>query len=908
MVTLFSIGVWLFTLVVALRVLRDCGDTSTTRRAPRWTWLLLLLGAIPLLGRPHELLLSGQDPGVYLNAAGAFHRYDSVFYVDPMLDQVPLETRYDFMFGHIGYGLTKDSCLELKDWQQAFTGPRFPALFPILLSPLIATGIPPLALWITPLFALLTALVLWVLMERLLQHRWAGAVAATCYLATPLLIWHARAPRPELVASFFSLAGFALLLRAWRAPPWRRWPDLVLGACCVALAPSFHITAWFMASGAALVMVGWLARGRADGLLYPPLALAGLGAYAWQVVAIGDQYQLSRFILPQLAHPARLGVGIGCLLLAPPLAFLVWRRLARSHAGAALCTWAMRPVTIRLTGGMAALALIAACTAVYRAHPPLAGRVFGGTTYHYLHPVDLPYTLLMLGLPVVALALAGLLLMLLDPRREDLAPRLAWLVWMLPGALLVGLMHDLFMTRYLTPYFLPLIASGVAALLTALAPAQAPAPGGGIRRGRKRLACLALATVVLVAHPLRDRFLLLTTTEYRGLARTLDAIAAPVRATDGMLLVEYARFGAPLEHLYGLPVLSLDNETRLDYRAALRAWGGLMARQPERPAYFLTPYPAPRSEHFQFTPVQSNTVAFTRLSTDRFRLPKAAAATPIDLVLYRMTPAPPPATPLPHAQGFDPGNMGRAGFQRLGKSAWTLEGALLTTGVTTRVPLATPLDVHPGDHLLLFMHVQDAGADTPPAVHPRPAADSASHFTATRWTPLLAGWHVLQLTASATASVSQLQLRTEGPDAATAELWHLRGGAATAVPLAPVAHTPHKVGLHTRAAFTPCAWLAAQPPTGTTAVAAVLMAPAASTAHEAWQLLDNTGSGLGTRTPPADRWSWQVWSLPTPAADAPPPPVHGWLTLSTTRPLALPDSIAPAARLSQVAVFATTDQ
>lgn len=904
MITLISICVWLFALVVSWRVLRDRGDAPPDARAPRWTWLLLILVAIPLLARPHELLFSGQDPGVYINAAGAYHRHQSVFYIDPMLAQVPLEARYDFMFGHPGYRLMKDSCLEIKDWVSARVGPRFPALFSILLSPLIGVGTPPLALLIPAAFALLTGLCLWVLMERLLRQRWAGAVAATCYLGAPLLIWHARAPRPELMASFFSLAGFALLLRAWRAPAWQRWPDLVLGALCVALAPFFHITAWCMATSAALLMVGWLARGRADGLLYPPVALAGLAAFAWQTLAIGDQYQLTRYIVPVLAHPRALTAGIIFLLAAPPLALWAVRGLTRTRGGRAWTTLCAKRSTAWVTRGAAALLLLVACGVVYRAHLPIAAREFEGYDYHYLYPTDLHYALLMVTAPMALMALAGLLVLLLDPRRSDATSRLAWLLWLLPGALLVGTMYDFFMSRYLVPFFLPLMASGLAALLTApfrrdrgeAAPTPAPLSTPWPRARIPGLV-LILVTAVLLALPWRHRLGMVTTTEYRGLADTLAKIAAPIRAEDGMMLVEYARHAAPLEHLFGIPLLSLDNETRNDYRAALAAWAGIMAAHPDRAAFFMTPYPPPFSEHFQFSLVSSNTVPFARLPAGRFRLPGRATAPTTDFLCYRMALNPPPPPTLPWVHVPNAGNMGRVAFARVGSSTWRLAGPPLTPGTPTDIALADMLAVQPNDHLLLFMH---PAAGSPSPEGPWPTAPTDAVFARTDWTPLADGWHVLQLRAMDTGAVDKLRFRIDAGTAVAAELWCLRGTDARPVALRSDAPGPHGIRLRPREILPAGALLTPRATRESPVVFAALMAPSPSASPHPWQAWD-ADIRLGTRHPPSQRWSWQVWVLPA-AAD--PAPGCGWLHLAPDLP---PPSLAPTiptARLAGAAVFA----
>lgn len=880
MITCIAIAVWLFVALVVTRLLRArVNQPGATRQGGRWLALLLILG-VPLLFRPHELLQSGQDPGVYLNAAGAFHRHQSVFHVDPLLAEVPPSLRNYFLFGHAGYGLTKDSCLEIKDLDTARIGPRFPPLYPILMSPLIARGTPPLALYVAPLFALLTALALFVLLERLCRQSWAGGLAALFYLGAPLLIWHARAPRAELVAGFFCLAGFTLLLHAWEGEPWRRWPDLLIGAACVTLAPFIHITGWFMAVATASLIFCWLATGRADALLYPPLAALGLALFSWQTLFIGDQYQLRRFVEPCVQNPLRVLLVLLVLLVVPLLAVAIGRRCRRLPEQAA--AW-IRPSLSRRHQVELALLVATAALALHVGRTPLDARVFRGYEYHYIYPTDMPLAVRLISMPIALLGLAGLLALLLS-RRPGAESRTAWVLWMLPGAFLVGNMQDFFMTRYLTPYFIPLLAGSLAALLALL-----PARAGWPRIARPAAAALVLGLM------LWQRLSMVTTTEYRGLAAFFDHVAAPIRAGNGILLAEYARHATALEHIGGVTLLSLDNETRRDYRPILQAWQTIMERHPDRPAFFVTPFSPPVDDRFTFEWVQTSTLDAERLTVGRYRLPGAARAAHLDLHLYRMTLAPPPAPALPAVRTFDDGNMGLARFGRARPASWAPDGVALAAGTPTTIALSRSASFQAGDRLLLFLYEDAPGAapllDTSGA--PPPGLEAPG------WQRLTNGWSVAAWMATQATTLQEWPVHTVRP-ALAVDAWHLAPHQALPLEIAARTRGPWRHDFIARSVNSPCAMLT---PTGAGAAGAclaILMAPDPhyGGTRTAWQVVDGEAD-LGTRRVTGERWSWQVWPLPAATPAAP----YDWLALRPTGPGVPPQDDVSVARLACMAVL-----
>ena len=85
---------------------------------------------------------------------------------------------------------------------------------------------------------------------------------------------------------------------------------------------------------------------------------------------------------------------------------------------------------------------------------------------------------------------------------------------------------------------------------------------------------LAFGVCVLL---LNRRTAMVTTTEYKGMTSFIQKFADTVSRENGIMFAEFTRLATPFEHLYGIPLLSLDHETRIDYRPAMDAWDGIMA-------------------------------------------------------------------------------------------------------------------------------------------------------------------------------------------------------------------------------------------------------------------------------------------------------------------------------------------
>src|SRR5450759_1080546 len=309
---IFVIGMFFWVLALAA-VARLLYASRTVMRTHAWLWGLLALMAIGLLFRPHEDIFGGEDPGSYLNSGVTYGRQGALFYVDPLLAQVPPETRSAFYYGHAGYGTTKDACLWVVNTDAALLGPHFQPAYPLLISVATRLGNNSWSLYVVPLFALFTGLVLMALASRLLAHRLAGLIAFGCYLLNPLTLWHARCARPEIIAGFMFFAGLALLLLAWQARSWTQWRDILLGALCIGAAPFFHITAWYLVIPAAMAVGLVILRGRTDFLLYPLVAMGMLLLFYGETRYVTDYYHVQWFFKATFNYWPFLALGLAVL-------------------------------------------------------------------------------------------------------------------------------------------------------------------------------------------------------------------------------------------------------------------------------------------------------------------------------------------------------------------------------------------------------------------------------------------------------------------------------------------------------------------------------------------------------------------------------------------------------------------
>lgn len=694
-------------IAVFLRALRPALP-SRRRIGPA---VLALAAGAALLARPHEDILGGLDGGAYLCMGARLAAEQSPFYADAFLEDIPPADRPAFLYPY-PYD-TKYGPEWIRDLETTRTGPWFQPAYPLLLSGVIRVFGLRAALYVVPLFCLAAALLLGRLAFLVTDAPRARWVSPLLYLTCPLVIWQGRSPRPEVIASFFTLAGLCLLLDNRNASR-SRLPDLLLAGLAFALAPLFHILAGPVTL---LVSIGVYVRlwqgHRRDGVFFIPLA-AGFALFLAQTLFWTDTYSLARFVRPLFVRPLILLPLLAALatLIALPL-------LLRRNRDAPRLD---RPLSSRLNL-LAGAGLAVVVAGVYAwalltrpdySQPP---------AYHYIHRTDLPSAVSFLSWPVALAALAGAILIFAAPRRFPPRARPALLLLGIP-ALIIGDIHDLFMTRYFMVSLVPAAVLAITALLTrGLAPAES-------RRRRALPPLLAL----LVILPLPTRLPLVRVTENHGFLRAFEKIARPVREANGRLVVEYSRLGAPFEHLFGIPTLPLDNEHLPDYQQTERALAAAFEHAPEQPLFFLTPFRTPLSERFTFRLMDRRRIPHQQVLSRRWALPKHVAPRSLSLSLFEMHLAPPDPAPSPALYPADPA---LTGLRRIGKSVHPetrLDGWNITPSLGLRLP---PL--RPDSTAYLIFWTQ---ANEPPVFQ---AADSNTSPIPTA--PLLPNWHLLTLEA-----------------------------------------------------------------------------------------------------------------------------------------------------------------
>ena len=658
MVLATGLLLWLLAGCVLARAVsgRDTPPAAGGRLRPLGLSALCLVGLV-LFMRPHEPMLSGQDHSAYLHAGVRFAREQALVFEDQLLAQVPEPARDSFLYGHQQYGLTKYNCLWIRDVAKATQQPRFQPAFSLLLSVCASLGFWKGALYVTPLFGVLAVLMLGLLAGELYRDLRVGLLGALFLAVQPLWVWHVRFPRPEIVACYFLLGGMILLLRALRGQGRRGQLDAALAALSITLAPFFHVIAWFVTIPCGLAVALVTIVGRRNLAVYLPMAGAGAAAFVCQALFLTDPYGLRRFLGPVFDGPRAVVLLVTGALAAPFFLVLGVRRLWARSCGSG---WARRLLRLRTpVRWLLPAAIGAGFVTLYLLHAPIDGREFAGYEYHYAHPSDLRVAAEYVSLPVLIVSLAGILAALAS-YRLPVWERVTVLLCLVPGTALVGNLYDLFLTRYLAPVMMPLLALGVAGALWKLKALK--------RIGIPAVLCTA---VLLMVSSVWGRTSLITTTDHRGFAEGFGRIAERIRRDDGILLGEYSRVVAPLEHTFGIPSLAFDNQTRSDYTVGLAAWEQVMDGNPGRAAFFLTPYGPPISDRFVFEPVADYHLPYRRVVESRFRFPRHIKEGALALTLYRMHGPGHGERVYPYVRLLDDSNMGLVNFSRGRTSAWT---------------------------------------------------------------------------------------------------------------------------------------------------------------------------------------------------------------------------------------------
>ncbi|NCD32275.1 MAG: hypothetical protein EOL87_02535 [Spartobacteria bacterium] len=692
--------------------------------------VVLIFVSAALFFRPHQEIWGGQDTGAYINMAGSFAKYQSFRYTDPLLSQVPPSERSPFFT--MKHYPSKYQCMCLDPDDLAIVQPWFQPAFSVVCSPFVRWGGASGVLYVGPLMVLGLTLLMYCLGRQLFPHPFAGLVCGFIYTITPLIVWHARFTRPEFAASFLLIAGLLLAVRSLGEKG--RAVDVVLAALCMGLAPFFHITAWITALATAIMMLVTIMMIPGKRLLlYHPVVMLLFALFAVQVFTVCDTYGLRRFLAP-----------FQSLFLWAPLLFLtVTGVIALLSGRIASCRMRIERQG-RWIGVAMALICLTWLVLIYVHASKTVDLVRPTGLFAYLYRTDLVCFIRVMSRGAALLSCLGLVLLCVRPTGRF--RRLFFLLCTFPAVCLVGNMTDFFETRYQTVMLLPFAVVCLTAVVTAAT----------WRRIRGKI-YLPVALAVIAYLMIHGRTKLIETKEYKGLVSLFDDVAQLI-PSNGMVLGEYSRFIAPLEMLWGIDALPLDNEQHDDYGQAEKTWSELMEKNPQRPAFFVTPFSnVPISPYFDFTKVKKVTRRVKYLEKAPRTTPTVRKPWQIDVYVYEMHLKSDSSSHIPQDAPvkilFDSGNMGVRGYEYAQHPHHlTFTGYQLTSDAVRFGAMATTNPA--ADIMVLFQHAADQGnALKSLKINGRPVDEVY---------PLNDGWYV---------AISSVQAESEGiqPLALTAD-------------------------------------------------------------------------------------------------------------------------------------------
>lgn len=737
MILLLGLFLWIAAFAVAFRLLWIARLSWLRGASALAIAALMTAGGAALLFRPHEDIFGGEDPGSYINSSFTYARTGSFFHVDPLLSKAPSEARSEFFYGHKYFGRTKDACLWVRDVEQSLIGPRFLPAYPLLMSTLVKFLPGIISLYVAPFFALLTVLAIAAVAGLIFPgSRIAPLAAAFLYMLSPLVIWHGRCPRAEMPASFFLLAGAALLLHAWHSKRWQAWVDVILAGLCMGLAPFFHPSAWMpVLTITCLLLATILFAGRDDLAAFLPIPAMMFFLFVFQQSRINDAYRVLRHMAVLLEHPVLSFAALLVASLIPwGLASIIRRHLKETIEKpwqlSRKAEWIMRGSVIAVS----LLAILLLCLM----RNELAHLLPRPISYYFV-PADYATFAGIISVPIACLALLGWGLCMMDTSSPCIE-RACMAMAVLPSLCLTGLVVDFMSTRY---YILAIVP--VAALCLAGLPVMLE------RLNLLRWKWPLLPMLLLLALgslQLHGRMHLATLTEYRGFYSFLQKAAAPLQKNNAILLAEYSRLSAPFDHIFGIPTLGLDQERRDSYETALQAWEFILRNSEGLTPFFMTPFQPPAGSRFVFEPAGTFSFAAERLLQARLHLPKRVRQYALTLNLYRMrlriVPGEIPAhITLPYAMAQAEGNMGLRGFGPTLHKQWFIPALQLETNRpvafnfpdTSGDPGSTPREG------LILLHAPSNNSCPQP-----PRLNFAGPIDAYReqWSALPGGWWAFQ--------------------------------------------------------------------------------------------------------------------------------------------------------------------
>lgn len=209
----FSTLLGLACMAIASRSMRAVRDPISPRFIDQQTIFvggMLVLGTF-LFFQPAEYLFDGFDASVYVNTARMIEKTGAIWISDPIVETLP-NSLWDQLFPR-----RPDAAQQLERFPgaveiakgNAMLMPDFFHLFPVWVATFNLLFGPLGGFYVSPVFGLLSLLVLWLLGRRLFSPL-AGALGAGLLLVNFGQLWYARFPASEVLTEFFLLAGLYL--------------------------------------------------------------------------------------------------------------------------------------------------------------------------------------------------------------------------------------------------------------------------------------------------------------------------------------------------------------------------------------------------------------------------------------------------------------------------------------------------------------------------------------------------------------------------------------------------------------------------------------------------------------------------------------------------------------------------
>ena len=252
----------------------------TLRSAAGFGLLLLLCGV--LYFPPFEAVVAGGDATVYVSFSRQIGETGRLDFEDELLRRMPADVRTELFLNRTPRDATGRFArfpggFQIPDVDDPTVTAGFSPLFPVLGAVFYELTSLPGALYVSPLFGILSAGALLLVAAHFTGWRYAWLALVLTMAAMPQ-VWFARLPVPEMVAQWLVLSGVLAWLVALRdrAPRWAFAGGWFLGVGCFAKVDLIVLL------GVSLVAyVAWRLLARPErgdlGIRYFPYLLVGFG-------------------------------------------------------------------------------------------------------------------------------------------------------------------------------------------------------------------------------------------------------------------------------------------------------------------------------------------------------------------------------------------------------------------------------------------------------------------------------------------------------------------------------------------------------------------------------------------------------------------------------------------------------